>query len=110
MVNVVVLVNTSSTEDMATLSLLWKHALADSGLTQLALEANLVLSKVVPRTPWKGIDSRLWLFGEGTCSEVSRRVNPSLWFSSKSSKFFGCRSGQWFSPVKREVSFGGHLG
>jgi hypothetical protein len=102
--------NTLSTADVTTLKFLRKHALADSGLTQLALEANLVLSKVIPRTPWKGIDSRLWLFGEGTCSEVSRRMNPSLWFSSKSSKFFDCRSGQWFSPVSGEVSFGGHLG
>ncbi len=105
MLNVVVLVNTLSAADVATLKFLWEQALADSGLTQLALETNLVLSKVVPRTPWKGIHSRLWLFGEGTCSEVSRRVNPSLWFSSKSSKFFGCRSGQGFSPVKREISF-----
>jgi hypothetical protein len=109
MLNVVVLVNTSSTEDMATLSLSWEHALADCGLTQLALEANLVLSKVVPRPPWKGIHSRLWLFGKGPCSEVSRRVNPSNRFSSQCGEFFGRGSGQWLSPVGREVSFG-HLG
>lgn len=80
MLNIVVPVNTLSAADVATLKFLWEYALADSGLTQFALEANLVLSKVVPRTPWKGIGSRLWLFGEGTCSEVSRRANPCLWF------------------------------
>jgi hypothetical protein len=37
MLNVVVLVNTLSAADVAALKFLWEHALADSGLTQLAL-------------------------------------------------------------------------
>jgi hypothetical protein len=55
---VVVLVNTLSAADVTTLKFLWEYALADSSFTELALEANLVLSKVVPRPLWKGIDSR----------------------------------------------------
>jgi hypothetical protein len=90
---VIVLVNTLSAVDVATLKFLWEHAFADSGFTELALETNLVLSKVIPRTPWKGIYSRLWFFGPSTCSEVSRRVNPSNRFCGKCGKLFGRSSG-----------------
>ena len=73
MLDKVVLVNTLSTADVVALKFLWEHTLADCCLTQLALETNLVLREVVPRSPWKGIGGELWLFGKGTCSKLSRR-------------------------------------
>lgn len=102
------LVNTLSTEDVTTVSDLWKHTLADSGFTQLTLEANLVLSEVTPRPIRKWVAGRHRLLGKGTCPEV----RSTLWCGQK--EFFGGHCGEWLSPVSREVSFaeglGSHLG
>lgn len=102
------LVNTLSTEDVTTVSDLWEHTLADSGFTQLTLEANLVLSKVTPRPIRKWVDGRHRLLGKGTCPEV----RSTMWCGQK--EFFGGHCGEWLSPVSGEVSFaeglGSHLG
>lgn len=66
MLDAVMLVNTLSTEDMTALSLLWEYALANSGFTQLTLEASSILSKVIPRSSRKGIDNWFWLLSPGS--------------------------------------------
>jgi hypothetical protein len=63
--NIVVLVNTLSAADVTALKFLWEHALADGGLTQLALETSLVFIEIVPRSLRKWIHNRLWLFSPG---------------------------------------------
>ena len=97
--NDVVLVNALSTEDVAAgIECLWEDALADSGLTELALEADLIQLEVVPQIGlcwiWVYKDR---LLSEGVCSEGRGCVCFCL---------FWCR--QWLSPVDGDVCFGWH--
>jgi hypothetical protein len=111
----VVLVNTLSTEYVTTyIEDLWEDTLADSGFTELALEADLIQLEVVPYIG-------LWREGVNQLRLLSVKALPSLTFmegpSSEGrcyicsfwcSQFLGCRSRQWLSPVEREVCFGRH--
>ena len=95
----VMFVNALSTEDVAAdIKYLWEHTLTHSGFTQLALQTDTVLRKVVPKIGlwWEGVN-QFRLLSKGTSSEDRCYICSCLFWCS--GQFLGCRSRQGLAPI-----------